>query len=124
VTRPTPEDPRSTGPLHAGRSTRREDRYTFGDSDLAASRLRLRDAVEGAGVRVLHDARRDLRPPMMAMARLHAWNVRAWRHDPYAAAAFDPAELDELQARRDHMAERPVAGVEVRYTLGELVVEA
>jgi trans-aconitate 2-methyltransferase len=91
--------------------------------DLTIGR-RLRDAVDDTGVRVLHDARRDLHPSTTAMARLHAWNLRAWRHDPYAAAAFDPVELDGLHDRLDRMAERPVAGVEVSYTLGELVVQA
>jgi hypothetical protein len=30
------------------------------------------------------------------MARLHSINVGIWRHDPFAAATFDPAAIDAM----------------------------
>lgn len=36
--------------------------------------------------------------PAAAMAELHLANLRTWRDDPHARAAFDAAELDRLEA--------------------------
>lgn len=38
------------------------------------------------------------------MARLHSINVRTWRHDPFAARAFDPAEIDAMTAELEAVA--------------------
>lgn len=35
------------------------------------------------------------------MARLHAINVRTWRHDAFAAATFDPVEIDAITRELD-----------------------
>jgi trans-aconitate 2-methyltransferase len=35
------------------------------------------------------------------MARLHSINVRNWRHDPFATASFDPAEIDAMTSALD-----------------------
>lgn len=74
------------------------------------------------GVRVVHAGVREVRPAPAAMAALHAMNVRTWRTDPYAAAAFDAAELDDVTARLDAIAGgAPCAPVEV--DLAEVVLE-
>jgi SAM-dependent methyltransferase len=38
------------------------------------------------------------------MARLHSMNVRTWRSDPFAAATFDPAEIDAMTSALDAVA--------------------
>jgi hypothetical protein len=47
---------------------------------------------------VEHVAIRPWQPPVAAMASLHVLNLRAWRTDAFAARAFDPGELDALDA--------------------------
>ncbi|WP_182111906.1 MULTISPECIES: class I SAM-dependent methyltransferase [unclassified Actinotalea] len=75
------------------------------------------------GTRVLHADVVPLRPAVPAMAALHAMNVRTWRTDPYAAAAFDPVELDELTDALDALAggAHPTGPVEMG--LAEVVLE-
>jgi hypothetical protein len=38
------------------------------------------------------------------MARLHAINVRTWRHDPFAAATFESAAIDAMTRELDAVA--------------------
>jgi hypothetical protein len=38
------------------------------------------------------------------MARLHAINIRTWRHDPFASAAFEPAAIDAMASELDAVA--------------------
>jgi trans-aconitate 2-methyltransferase len=56
-------------------------------------------AVVGSGWRTELSVLLPLSLPGRRMARLHALNIASWRRNPYARAAFDPAELDALAAR-------------------------
>jgi SAM-dependent methyltransferase len=85
---------------------------------------RLRELAVAAGLRVVHHALRTYRPSARAMARLHALNLRTWRDDPYACAAFDAAELDDLDERPTRLAEAAPPDITVEHSLGELVIEA
>lgn len=64
------------------------------------------------------------RPPVQAMARLHALNIQTWRQEPYARATFDAAELDDLGERLTQLAMSAPHDAAIEHTLGELVVEA
>jgi trans-aconitate 2-methyltransferase len=85
---------------------------------------RLRRLAAGSGLSVVHDAVRLFRPPVRAMARLHALNLRTWRTDAYARAAFDAGELDDLSQRLSQLAATAAPDATVDHTLGELVLEA
>ena len=39
------------------------------------------------------------------MAELHLANLRTWRRDTYASAAFDPNEIDALEVSLAHIAQ-------------------
>ena len=56
------------------------------------------------------------------MARLHAMNVRSWRTDPFAIAAFNATELDAMTADLDDVAEGRRAGPEVTCLMGQIVL--
>jgi trans-aconitate 2-methyltransferase len=60
-------------------------------------RLIAEDALS-PGLVVEHAAVRPWHPPVAAMATLHVLNLRSWREDRFAARAFDPDELDALDA--------------------------
>jgi SAM-dependent methyltransferase len=85
---------------------------------------RLRQLAAGSGLSVLHDAVRRVRPPVRAMARLHALNLQTWRHDDYARASFDAGELDYLSHRLTQLAVSASPDATVEHTLGELVLAA
>jgi trans-aconitate 2-methyltransferase len=81
---------------------------------------RLADLAIGSGARVLHAGARRLRPPVAAMARLHALNLRTWRTDP-AAGHLDPGELDALDTELTAIAGGAPAEP-IEHDLGELVL--
>jgi trans-aconitate 2-methyltransferase len=56
------------------------------------------------------------------MARLHAMNVRSWRTDPFAIAAFRAAELDAMTAELDDVADGRRAAPEVTCLMGQIVL--
>ena len=85
---------------------------------------RLRRLAEGSGLSVVHSAIRSVRPPVRAMARLHALNLRTWRNDAHARAAFDADELDDLSRRLEQLAAAAAPDAVVDHTLGELVLDA
>jgi SAM-dependent methyltransferase len=80
------------------------------------------DAVPaGSGLVVEHVGTRPWHPPVAAMAGLHVLNLRTWRSDPFAARAFDPDELDALDAALAEIAHgRPTEPIEQDLT--EVVV--
>jgi hypothetical protein len=55
------------------------------------------------------------------MARLHAMNVRTWREDAFARAAFDPRVLDAITADLDAVAEGAREAPPVTCVMGRLV---
>lgn len=80
-------------------------------------------ALAGAcDLRIEHSATRSLRPPVPAMAALHALNLRTWRTDPYARAAFDADELDALAEALADIALGRVDAAPIEQDLGELVL--
>lgn len=83
---------------------------------------RLVGLAEACDLRVEHSALRPLHPPVPAMAALHALNLRTWRTDPYALAAFDSDELDALAEALADIALGRVAADVVEQDLGELVL--
>lgn len=75
-------------------------------------------------VRLVHAEVPTLRPPVRAMAALHAMNVRTWRDDAYARTAFDPGELDALTAALDALAAGGAGSdAEVEVDLAGVVLE-
>jgi len=58
--------------------------------------LRLAEIGAESGLTVEHHRIRAWHPPVAAMAGLHVLNLRNWRADAFAAAAFDADELDAL----------------------------
>jgi trans-aconitate 2-methyltransferase len=79
--------------------------------------------AEDAGLPVEHVAIRPWHPPVAAMAGLHVLNLRTWRGDPFAARAFDPDELDALDAGLSEIAHgRPAEPIE--QDLAEVVLIA
>jgi SAM-dependent methyltransferase len=85
---------------------------------------RLGQLAAAAGLRVVHDATRLFRPPVSAMARLHALNMQTWRDEPYARETFDAGELDALWHQLTRLAQSAPPDTTIEHTLGELVVEA
>lgn len=73
--------------------------------------------------RIEHSAVRALTLDPRLMARIHVMNLRTWRHDPAAIALFDPAVLDDLDARLSAIAHGTTpCAAPVRNELRELVV--
>jgi ubiquinone/menaquinone biosynthesis C-methylase UbiE len=85
---------------------------------------RLGQLAAAARLRVVHEALRTFRPPVPAMARLHALNMQTWREESYARATFDAGELDDLWNRLMQLAVSAPPDATIDQTLGELVVEA
>jgi trans-aconitate 2-methyltransferase len=56
------------------------------------------------------------------MARLHAINVRTWRHDPFAAATFDPAEIDAMTAALEAVATGKRSAPSVTCVMAQMVL--
>lgn len=75
------------------------------------------------GARLLHAGRRRLLVPAASMSRLHVLNLRTWRNEPFAARAFDAAELDALDAWLVEAASGRAELPPVEQELGELVLE-
>jgi trans-aconitate 2-methyltransferase len=81
---------------------------------------RLADLAAATGARLLHAGTCGLRPPVPAMARLHALNLRTWRTDP-AAGHLDAGELDALEAELTAIA-GGAAAEPIEHDLAELVL--
>ncbi len=56
------------------------------------------------------------------MAQLHALNVRTWRSDPFAASAFDTAEIDAMAGALDDVANGVRSAPRVTCTMGQAVL--
>jgi hypothetical protein len=56
------------------------------------------------------------------MAQLHALNVRTWRNDPFAAAAFDAAEIDAMASALDDVASGARSAPHVTCTMGQAIL--
>ena len=56
------------------------------------------------------------------MARLHSINVGTWRHDPFAASAFDAAEIDAMARDLDDVASGFRDAPPVVCTMGQAVL--
>lgn len=78
--------------------------------------------VEGAPFQVVHFAVRRFERAAATMAELHVQNLRTWRKDPFAARAFDAAELDELETQLAAIAEGRISPRPSELGLGELVL--
>jgi trans-aconitate 2-methyltransferase len=83
---------------------------------------RLPEIVAAAGLTVEHAGLRRWQPPVAAMVALHVLNLRTWRHDPYAASAFDPDELDAVDAALVEIAHGLADAEPIEQDLAELVV--
>lgn len=84
---------------------------------------RMADLAAGSGLAVRHLHARPLRPSVPAMAALHVLNLRTWREDRYARAAFDEAELDALDGALAAIAHGAPAEP-IEQELAELVLAA
>jgi len=60
--------------------------------------------------------------PGAVAARLHALNLRTWRHDPFIAATVAAAELDELGARLDELATAARPGASARWQIAQVIL--
>ncbi len=60
-----------------------------------------------AGTTVVHDEVVRIAPPVATMAGLFGLNLSQWRHDPWAQATLDPAELDTLAEQLAALVEDP-----------------
>jgi trans-aconitate 2-methyltransferase len=78
---------------------------------------RLDAALARSPWRVLESRAVELRVPAPRMAELHLANLQTWRNDDHARQAFDPAELDGLEASLA----RIVAGAEPAGPVSNLV---
>jgi trans-aconitate methyltransferase len=56
------------------------------------------------------------------MARLHAINVSTWRHDPFAASAFEVADLDAMAAGLEAVARGERDAPQVTCVMGQMVL--
>lgn len=83
---------------------------------------RLVELAQACDLTIEHTATRQLRPPIPAMATLHALNLRTWRSDPYAREAFDVDELDLLEDALADIALGRVAAHVIEQDLAELVL--
>jgi SAM-dependent methyltransferase len=82
---------------------------------------RLGELLRAAGLEVEEAGAVVLALPAARMARLHAMNLRTWGQDAYARAAFDPAELADLQATLDAIAAGALAAPPVHGEMGQAV---
>jgi SAM-dependent methyltransferase len=64
----------------------------------------LEACFENSGWRLRENRRLFLEKPADRMAGLHLANLRTWRHDSYASQAFDPSEVDRLEASLEQIA--------------------
>jgi trans-aconitate 2-methyltransferase len=62
---------------------------------------RIPEAVAGSPWTLARFDRTPIALDGRVMARLHAINVRTWRHDPFAAVTFDPAAIDAMTRELD-----------------------
>ncbi len=76
-----------------------------------------------AGWTIVDSRALPLRKPSQAMAELHLANVRTWRQDEYARRAFDPTELDRLEASLERIAAREEDGGTVLNTARQIVAK-
>jgi hypothetical protein len=83
---------------------------------------RLVELAAGTSWRVERFERARIVLDARIMARLHAMNVRSWRTDPFAIAAFSAAELDAMTAELDDVAEWRRAAPEVTCLMGQVVL--
>jgi SAM-dependent methyltransferase len=56
------------------------------------------------------------------MARLHAINVRTWRHDPFAAATFDAAAIDAMAGALESVAAGERSAPSVTCVMAQMVL--
>lgn len=78
--------------------------------------------AQGTGFEIVHFAVRRFERAAAVMAELHVQNLRTWRHDPFAARAFDAQELDALEADLSAIAAGKLHALPVELGLGELVL--
>lgn len=64
----------------------------------------LNECLQNSGWGVIESHRRVLEKDARDMAELHVANLRTWRHDPYAAGAFDSVEVDGLEISLERIA--------------------
>ncbi len=64
----------------------------------------LEASFENSGWRLRENKRLLLEKTADQMASLHLANIRTWRHDAYASQAFDPNEVDRLEASLEQIA--------------------
>ena len=64
----------------------------------------LEACFENSGWRLKENRRLLLERPADQMASLHLANLRTWRHDAYASQAFDPNEVNRLEASLEQIA--------------------
>ena len=67
-------------------------------------------SLETTAWRVVESRSLPLEKPAAAMAGLHLANLRTWRQAPHARRAFDPGELDRLDASLERIASGEEAG--------------
>ena len=82
----------------------------------------LAELVDDRLYRIVHTGIRVFALPGPSMARLHCMNIRTWRADPLAGS-FDAEELSSLSSALDELSQSPAHTAEVRYGMGELVLE-
>jgi trans-aconitate 2-methyltransferase len=84
--------------------------------------LRLPEIVaEAEGWSVVRYERTPIVLEARVMARLHAINVRTWSRDPFAASAFDPADIARMTEALDAVAAGARDAPPVTCTMGQLV---
>jgi hypothetical protein len=84
--------------------------------------LRLPEIVaEAKGWRVACYERTPIVLEARVMARLHAINVRTWSLDPFAASAFDPADIARMTEALDAVAAGMRDAPPVTCTMGQLI---
>lgn len=60
--------------------------------------------------------------PCAIAARLHALNLRTWRHTPFIAATVEAAELDALGATLDELATGARAAAPARWQIAQVIL--
>ncbi|HET9955000.1 MAG TPA: methyltransferase domain-containing protein [Polyangiaceae bacterium] len=91
--------------------------------DIAERALREAETAMGPSVRIAHVSERRFEVEARNMAELHLMNLRTWREDPVAKAAFDADELDHLDRGLSDILHGQVTVPPVQLGLGELVLE-
>ncbi|HEY5147512.1 MAG TPA: class I SAM-dependent methyltransferase [Polyangiaceae bacterium] len=69
-----------------------------------------------------HFARTRIGLDARVMARLHSINVGTWRHDPFAASAFDGGEIDAMVRALEAVAAGERDAPDVTCTMGQMVL--